>query len=61
MAIIHLGYVFRNLDTPRQPTLPDVLAHYSQPGMDFTDVLTEMQKPYICPEGSLRRACNGLM
>jgi len=38
-GIIHLGYVFRNLDAPREPTLPDVLAHYSQPGMDFTDVL----------------------
>jgi hypothetical protein len=38
-SIIHLGYVFWNLDSPRKPTLPNVLAHYSQPGMDFTDVL----------------------
>ncbi len=50
-GIIHLGYVFRNLDIPREPTLPDVLAHYSQPGMDFTDVLTEMQKTVHMPGG----------
>jgi len=50
-GIIHLGYVFRNLDTPREPTLPDVLAHYSQPGMDFTDVLVEMQKTVHMPGG----------
>jgi type IV secretion system protein VirD4 len=50
-GIIHLGYVFRNLDTPREPTLPEVLAHYSQPGMDFTDVLTEMQKTVHMPGG----------
>ena len=50
-GIIHLGYVLRNLDTPREPTLPDVLAHYSQPGMDFTDVLVEMQKTVHMPGG----------
>ena len=50
-GIIHLGYVFRNLDIPREPTLPDVLAHYSQPGMDFTDVLIEMQKTVHMPGG----------
>ena len=50
-GIIHLGYVFRNLDAPREPTLPDVLAHYSQPGMDFTDVLIEMQKTVHMPGG----------
>ena len=50
-GIIHLGYVFRNLDKPRQPTLPDVLAHYSSPGMNFTDVLIEMQKTVHMPGG----------
>ena len=60
-GIIHLGYVFRNLDPPREPTLPDVLAHYSQPGNDFTDVLVECRRPFICPAESLRRGCNGSM
>ena len=50
-GIIHLGYVFRNLNTPRQPTLPDVLAHYSSPGMNFTDVLIEMQNTVHMPGG----------
>ena len=50
-GIIHLGYVYRNLSPPREPTLPDVLAHYSTPGMDFTDVLVEMQKTVHMPGG----------
>jgi len=50
-GIIHLGYVYRNLVLPREPTLPDVLAHYSTPGMDFTDVLVEMQKTIHMPGG----------
>ncbi len=50
-GIIHLGYVYRNLVLPREPTLPDVLAHYSTPGMDFTDVLVEMQKTVHMPGG----------
>jgi len=50
-GIIHLGYVFRNLNVPRQPTLPDVLAHYSSPGMNFTDVLIEMQNTVHIPGG----------
>jgi type IV secretion system protein VirD4 len=50
-GIMHLGYVFRNLDNPRQPTLPDVLAHYSSPGMNFTDVLMEMQRTVHMPGG----------
>ena len=50
-GIIHLGYVYRNLYPPREPTLPDVLAHYSTPGMDFTDVLVEMQKTVHMPGG----------
>jgi type IV secretion system protein VirD4 len=50
-GIIHLGYVYRNLIPPREPTLPDVLAHYSTPGMDFTDVLVEMQKTIHMPGG----------
>jgi len=50
-GIIHLGYVYRNLVPPREPTLPDVLAHYSTPGMDFTDLLVEMQKTVHMPGG----------
>jgi type IV secretion system protein VirD4 len=50
-GIIHLGYVYRNLVQHREPTLPDVLAHYSTPGMDFTDVLVEMQKTVHMPGG----------
>jgi type IV secretion system protein VirD4 len=50
-GIIHLGYVYRNLSPAREPTLPDVLAHYSTPGMDFTDVLVEMQKTVHMPGG----------
>ena len=50
-GIIHLGYAYRNLSPAREPTLPDVLAHYSTPGMDFTDVLVEMQKTVHMPGG----------
>ncbi len=50
-GIIHLGYVFRNLDAPREPTLPDVLALYSSPGMDFQDVLKEIQNTVHMPGG----------
>jgi type IV secretion system protein VirD4 len=50
-GIIHLGYVYRNLSPPREPTLPDVLAHYSTPGMAFTDLLVEMQKTVHMPGG----------
>jgi type IV secretory pathway TraG/TraD family ATPase VirD4 len=50
-GIIHLGYVFRNLDAPREPTLPDVLALYSSPGMDFQDVLKEIQSTVHMPGG----------
>ena len=50
-GIIHLGYVFRNLDVPREPTLPDVLALYSSPGMDFQDVLKEIQSTVHMPGG----------
>lgn len=50
-GIIHLGYVFRNLDAPREPTLPDVLALYSSPGMNFEDVLKEIQSTVHMPGG----------
>jgi len=50
-GIIHLGYVFRNLDAPREPTLPDVLALYSSPGMDFQEVLKEIQSTVHMPGG----------
>ncbi len=50
-GIIHLGYVFRNLEAPREPTLPDVLALYSAPGVDFTAVLREMQATVHMPGG----------
>jgi type IV secretion system protein VirD4 len=50
-GIIHLGYVFRNLDAPREPTLPDVLALYSSPGIDFQDVLKEIQSTVHMPGG----------
>src|SRR5271154_4861001 len=50
-GIIHLGYVFRNLEAPREPTLPDVLALYSSPGMDFQDVLKEIQSTVHMPGG----------
>ena len=50
-GIIHLGYVLRNLDAPREPTLPDVLALYSSPGMDFQDVLKEVQSTVHMPGG----------
>ena len=54
-GIIHLGYVFRNLDAPREPTLPDVLALYSSPGMDFQDVLKEIQSTVHMPGGKSNR------
>jgi type IV secretion system protein VirD4 len=50
-GIIHLGYVMRNLNVPRDPTLPDVLALYSSPGMDFEDVLKEIQSTVHMPGG----------
>jgi type IV secretion system protein VirD4 len=50
-GIIHLGYVLRNLENPRLPTLPDVLALYSSPGMDFQDVLKEIQNTIHMPGG----------
>ncbi len=50
-GIIHLGYVLRNLNVPRQPTLPDVLALYSSPGMNFEDVLKEIQSTVHMPGG----------
>ena len=53
-GIIHLGYVFRNLDAPREPTLPDVLALYSSPGMDFQDVLKEIQNTVNMPVAANR-------
>jgi type IV secretion system protein VirD4 len=39
------------LDAPREPTLPDVLALYSSPGMDFQDVLKEIQNTVHMPGG----------
>jgi type IV secretion system protein VirD4 len=50
-GIIHLGYVMRNLNVPKTPTLPDVLALYSSPGMDFQEVLKEMQNTVHMPGG----------
>ena len=50
-GIIHLGYVFRNLAAPREPTLPDVLALYSSPGVDFQDLLKEIQSTVHMPGG----------
>ena len=50
-GIIHLGYVMRNFAVPREPNLPDVLALYSSPGMDFTEVLKEIQATVHMPGG----------
>ncbi len=50
-GIIHLGYVMRNLNTSKIPTLPDVLALYSSPGMDFQEVLKDMQNTVHMPGG----------
>lgn len=50
-GIIHLGYVMRNLNVPRDPTLPDVLALYSSPGMNFEEVLKEIQSTVHMPGG----------
>ncbi|AXC16422.1 IncP-type DNA transfer coupling protein TraG (plasmid) [Acidisarcina polymorpha] len=50
-GIVHLGYLYRNLETPREVTLPDVLALYSSPGEDFKSVLTTMQNTIHMPGG----------
>lgn len=50
-GILHLGYTFRRLDPPRDVTLSDVLAHYSSPGKDIVDVLTQMQDSIHDPGG----------
>ena len=40
-----------NLNVSRDPALPDVLALYSSPGMDFQDVLKEIQNTVHMPGG----------
>ena len=50
-GILHLGYVYRRLDKPREVTLPDVLTLYSSPGKNIADVLREMQEDIHDPGG----------